>query len=133
MESSTPNSSFLSNEKVLLDFFKLKYDYLPNSLGELDSDIYNTLKVIDDAYIEKSISFEEAFNLMSQLFNGFKIDNDFKNDLAPDKFYSLLLEGELDRNRLDDLFYNKKISYQLYFDGINYLSREVEDDISFSR
>ena len=117
------NNSLLSNENVLLDFFRLKYKDLPNSLNELDSDMNN------------AISFEEAFDLISQLLGGINKNKKplYDKPLSADLFYTMLLDDKIDHELLTKLLEEKKISYQLYFDGISYLSRENDNNQSFSR
>ena len=129
------DNSLLSNENILLDFFRLKYKDLPDSLDKLDVDIKDTIILINKTYIEKTISFEEAFDLISQLFGGINKDKKplYDKPLSADLFYTMLLDDKIDQDLLTKLLEEKKISYQLYFDGISYLSRENENNQSFSR
>ena len=127
MDKLKLNNSILANENVFLNFFKLKYDFLPNSLDQFDSEVLNTIKLIDDSYVNNTISFEEVFNLLSIIFSGIELSNNDIIDRVPlnsDYFYNMLINNKFDNNTLDDLLKNKKISYQLYLDGLNYLSRE---------
>jgi len=126
------NKSLLSNKDMFLKSFKLKYDYLPNSFNELDSDILNTIKLIDEAYVNNAITYEEAFGLISKLLDGLitnKSNNDF---ISSDQFYDLLLNDNIDSDKLNQLFSDNLINYHMYSDGLNYLSKEKEDN-SFTR
>lgn len=127
--------SLIENEKVFLDFFRLKYKDLPNSLNELDSDIKKTIELINETYVNNAISFEEALDLISQLFGGLNKDKKplYDKPLSADLFYTMLLDDKIDQELLTKLLEEKKIGYQLYFDGISYLSREKDNNHSFSR
>ena len=127
--------SLIENESVLLNFFRLKYKDLPNSLDELDKDIKDTILLIDETYVNNAISFEEAFDLISQLLGGINKNKKplYDKPLSADLFYTMLLDDKIDQELLTKLLEEKKISYQLYFDGISYLSRENDNNQSFSR
>ena len=136
MDKLKLNNSLLENDEVLLNFFRIKYNYLPYSLTDLDSKVMDALRVIDDAYVNNSIDFDEAVNLISKLFGGLIYSNDIIDDtkvLNSDEFYSSLLDDKINLNELNKLLDNEKISYQLFIDGLNYLSREKEEDNAFSR
>ena len=129
------NDSLLSNEEVFIKFFKLKYKDLPDSLNELDKDIKNTIELINETYVNKAISFEEAFDLISQLLGGLSKNKKplYDKPLNADLFYTMLLDDKIDQELLTNLLEEKKIGYQLYFDGISYLSRENDNNSSFTR
>lgn len=126
------NKSLLSNKDMFLKSFKLKYDYLPNSFNELDSDILNTIKLIDEAYVNNAITYEEAFGLISKLLDGLKTNKSNNDFISSDQFYDLLLNDNIDSDKLNQLFSDNQINYHMYSDGLNYLSKEKEDN-SFTR
>jgi len=126
------NKSLLSNKDMFLKSFKLKYDYLPNSFNELDSDILNTIKLIDEAYVNNAITYEEAFGLISKLLDGLKTNKSNNDFISSDQFYDLLLNDNIDSDKLNQLFSDNLINYHMYSDGLNYLSKEKEDN-SFTR
>ena len=136
MDEVELNKSLLSNEELFINFFKLKYNNLPNSFSLFDSNILNTLKLIDNSYVNNLISFEEAISLISKLFSGLLLNNDSiygNNPINSDLFYSMLLDGKFNNEDLTKLLNDNRISYQLYFDGLNYLSREDIDNNIFIR
>ena len=128
------NTSLLADEKTFIKFFQLKYNKLPDSFDLFDEDILNTLKLVDESYINNSISFEDAIGLISKLFSGLFLNNTdiyCINPINPDDFYNVLLENKFNINDLNDLLNSNKISFQLYLDGLNYLSKDRDDVNSF--
>ena len=134
MDKLKLNNSLLDNKKIILDFFRLNYKDLPDNFDKLDEDIKNTLSVIDEAYINNSINFDEAIYLMSQLFGGSKIKDKLNNKkMNTEEYYDLLINNKIDKDKLNELMDSDKINYQMYYDGLKYLSDEENNDLSFSR
>lgn len=127
------NKSLLSNEDLFLRSFKLKYDFLPNSLNELDEDIVYTIRLIDEAYVNDTISFNEAYSLITKLLEGLKFNTNNTNPISSDQFYDLLLDDKLNNEKLNQMFMDKSINYHMYSDGLNYLSKKNDNESSFTR
>ncbi len=127
------NKSLLSNEDLFLSSFKLKYDFLPNSLNELDEDIVYTIRLIDEAYVNDTISFNEAYSLITKLLEGLKFNTNNTNPISSDQFYDLLLDDKLNNEKLNQMFMDKSINYHMYSDGLNYLSKKNDNESSFTR
>ena len=127
------NKSLLSNEDLFLRSFKLKYDFFFNFLNELDEDIVYTIRLIDEAYVNDTISFNEAYSLITKLLEGLKFNTNNTNPISSDQFYDLLLDDKLNNEKLNQMFMDKSINYHMYSDGLNYLSKKNDNESSFTR